>query len=254
MSEPRFLVVDIECAPTRVFTWGIFSQYVIDRQIEAPGYMLCWAAKWLGEKKIHYFDIRGGKKRMLRRLAALLSKADAVIHFNGSCFDMPIIRSEMLEAGMPPLPKIPQIDLYRGVFRKMFRFISNKLAYLTKRLKVKLKHAAPEYELWVDCMNKDSKNYDRAWRKMRRYNMQDVVATESLYKKVLPWIENHPNRGLYFANQDRPTCRNCGSRKMDKNLLVRTATHIYQRYKCRDCGRYGPGRKAIHKTGPGVIR
>jgi len=70
---------------------------------------------------------------------------------------------------------------------------------------------------------------------MERYNKQDVNILEKVYKRMLPWIKNHPNYGLYTDNT-RPVCRNCGRSTIIKKGIEYTQTGKYQRYKCRGCG------------------
>jgi len=68
---------------------------------------------------------------MIQAAHDLLSEADAVIHYNGNSFDMPWLHTEFLLAGMPPPEPYKNIDLLLAV-RKRFRFVSNKLDYVTQ--------------------------------------------------------------------------------------------------------------------------
>jgi DNA-directed RNA polymerase subunit RPC12/RpoP len=86
---------------------------------------------------------------------------------------------------------------------------------------------------------------------MKRYNIMDVRILERYYKKVLPWIKNHPNWGVYLE-EDRPTCRNCGSTKVVKKGLERTNTMTYQRYKCGSCGTPLRDRKRLEPARHGL--
>jgi len=70
---------------------------------------------------------------------------------------------------------------------------------------------------------------------MERYNKQDVRLLPKLYRKLLPWIKNHPNHAL-FSDTTRPVCPNCGSTHIQKKGIETTATMQYQRYRCADCG------------------
>src|SRR5690606_41747736 len=70
---------------------------------------------------------------MVKEAHRLLSAADAVIHFNGQRFDIPHLNREFVEAGLTPPSPYSQIDLLK-VVKKNFRFPSNKLDYVTKKL------------------------------------------------------------------------------------------------------------------------
>jgi len=50
----KILEIDIETAPSLVYTWGLFNQNIGVNQIVKPGYMLCWAAKFQHQKTMHW--------------------------------------------------------------------------------------------------------------------------------------------------------------------------------------------------------
>lgn len=56
----KILLLDIETAPNTVYTWGLFKQNIAINQIESPGYILCWAAKWLGDDRMFFSSLRKG--------------------------------------------------------------------------------------------------------------------------------------------------------------------------------------------------
>ena len=64
------------------------------------------------------------------------------------------------------------------------------------------------------------------------------ILLEKIYDKILPWITNHPNYGLYghAIDDGRPTCPNCGKNDLKKNGSYRTKAGIYQCYRCISCG------------------
>ena len=80
-------------------------------------------------------------KKMLKGLYKLLDEADAVVHFNGSRFDVPVVNKEFLLQGWAPPSSYQQIDLLKTA-RKQFKFPSNKLDYIAQALKLggKTKH------------------------------------------------------------------------------------------------------------------
>lgn len=227
----RTLLLDIETAPNLVHVWSLWKQTVGINQIMDSSYTLCWSAKWLGETEVLFDSILKSRAPiMLKRIHKLLDEADAVIHFNGQKFDIPTLSKEFLLHGMLPPKPYKQIDLLL-VARRKFRFPSNKLDYIAKTLGVgqKVKHIG--HELWVKCMAKDP----AAWKLMEEYNKGDILLLEKVYEKLLPWIDSHPNYGLY-SNLARPTCTNCGGVKVQRRGQDRTKAKIYQRYQCQTCG------------------
>ena len=238
----KILHLDIETAPNTAHVWGLWQQNVGLNQIMDSGYTMCWAAKWHGEREVMFASVHENEEFMLKEIHRLLEEADAVVHYNGKKFDMPTLNKEFIINGMEPPAPYHQIDLLQ-VAKKRFRFPSNKLDYVANALGLgkKVKHIG--HELWVRCMAGD----DQAWKMMERYNKQDVKLLEKLYKRMLPWISNHPNHGVY-TDSERPVCPNCASTKVVKKGVETTNTFAYQRYKCTKCGTPLRGRHTIMST------
>lgn len=238
----RILLLDIETAPNLVHCWGIWQQNVAINQIIKPGYTLCWAAKWLGEEEIYYASLEHDKEFMLNTIYQMLDEADAVVHYNGTKFDIPTLNQEFISIGLTPPSSFKQIDLLRTT-RGQFRFPSNKLDYVARVLGLGQKHAHKGHDLWIGCMEDDAES----WKVMQEYNIQDVVLLEKLYNKLLPWIKNHPNVGLY-NKEEGPVCPVCGGKHLHKRGVAHTTVGTYTRYRCSDCGKWSRSRKSEKTT------
>jgi hypothetical protein len=223
----KILVVDIETAPNLAYVWGLFDQNIGINMLKTPVEVLCVAAKWLGEKDVMFF-----RNWQLVEVWDLLDQADVVVHYNGVRFDLPHLNREFLQLGLTPPSPFKQIDLLR-VVKQRFEFPSNKLAYVSKALGIGLKAETGGFETWVACLNGDEK----AWAKMEKYNRQDVVITEKLYRKLLPWIAGHPSRRLYDGGT-LDQCPTCGGKHLVKRGLAYTNLSKFQRFHCTDCGSY----------------
>jgi len=238
MAEMKTLLLDIETAPNKAYVWGLWEQNVSLSQLEASSYILCWSAKWLGETDITFSSIKAvGQKRMLNRIHRLLDEADAVVHYNGTKFDIPTLNKEFIKSGMGPPAPYKQIDLMQ-ICKRAFRFESNKLQYVSGALSIgaKVKHAG--FELWIKCMKGDP----AAWATMERYNRGDVKLLDRLYKRLRPWIEKHPNT----ATHDGITgCPKCGSESFQRRGTAVTLLMKYARYQCRGCGAWFRGNKSV---------
>lgn len=234
----RIGLIDIETSPNTAHVWGLFGQNISIKQLIDSSYTMCHAWKWLGKKGVEYRSIhKHSEEEMLSHAWNKLDQADAVIHYNGSKFDIPTLQKEFLQHGMGPPSPFHQIDLFK-VVRKEFRFPSKKLDYVAQALGVgsKIKHEG--HELWVACMEGDPS----AWKRMERYNKQDTMLLENLYHRLLPWIKNHPNHALYL-DTDRPVCTNCGSEHVQSRGTVKSKTQIYRRFCCNDCGTWQRSRQ-----------
>lgn len=233
-------------SPTLAFVWGLRDQNIGLNQIVEPGKLLCWAAKWLGEEKVHYASVRQRKPlQMLGKIHKLLDDADAVVHYNGKSFDIKHLNREFLEHGFHPPSPYKQIDLLQTA-RQNFRFLSNKLQYVLQALEVGEKQDSGGFETWVKCLKGDAE----AWEKMKTYNMADVTELEKLYTKLLPWIKGHPNRAHYSA--DKEQCPHCGSESFQQRGYYRGNAYTYKKYSCNSCRKWfrsvksDGGRQAVY--------
>ncbi len=237
----KILLLDIETAPNVAHIWGLFKQNVGINQIMESSYILCWAAKWLDEKEIKFSSVQNtNPKRMLLKIWDLLDEADAVIHYNGTKFDIPTLNKEFLLYGLTPPSPYKQIDLLR-VARNQFKFPSNKLDYVAQALGLGKKTKHTGHELWIQCMAGNPE----AWSMMEEYNKNDVTLLEQVYGKLIPWIKVHANYSLHSVNTE--VCPNCGGTHYQKRGFYYTSNCQYQRYKCINCGTWFRSTKSIPK-------
>ena len=237
----RMLYLDIETFPNVCYTWGLFKQNIYIDQIVESGKTACWAGKWEGDKVVHFYSgHEHGEDVMIQRMWEFLDEADIVVHYNGRKFDIPVLNKEFIKHGLTPPSSYQQVDLLEAV-RKRFRFTSNKLDYVAQFLGLGAKVQHKGMGLWAGCMEGNP----RDWKVMERYNIQDVKLLPKVYKKLLPWINNHPNMALYDEENDKTLCPNCGSDNVKMNGVEPLSTQTYQRYKCNDCGTPLRGRSTI---------
>lgn len=227
----KILFLDIETSPNVAHVWGLFKQTVAMNQLLESSYTLCWAAKWVGVDGVIFNSIHHTPaKKMIKQVHGLLNEADLVVHYHGTSFDIPTLNKEFLLHKLTPPAPYQEVDLLKAVRRK-FRFPSNRLDYVCQRLGLGKKFEHEGHELWVKCMNNDPV----AWQQMEEYNKHDVVLLEKLYHRLLPWIPNHPNQGLFTEHQ-RAICPTCASTRHQCRGWSYTRLGKYRRYQCRDCG------------------
>jgi hypothetical protein len=235
MPSPRLLLLDIETAPALALVWGLHDQNIGIDQIVKPSRVLCWSAKWHGEKEVHYCDERGGKKKMFLAMRQLMLEADAVVTYNGNHFDLQKLNGEFVFHRIPPAPPITSIDLFKTV--KGLGWISGKLAFVGPFLNIgqKVKHEG--FSLWSACLNGDQ----AAWSRMAAYNKQDTQLLEGLYDILRPYIKNHPHLGPPRGRSSCPKCRStrnvkAGKPRYTKNLII-------ERLECTKCGGWFDGQQ-----------
>lgn len=237
----RILHLDIETAPNLVYAWGLWGQDIHINQIVEPGYTLCWAAKWHGERKVHFASIHDDD--MVERIHGLIDEADICVHYNGNKFDIPHLNMAFLHEGFDPPSETFHIDLLQTV-RSRFKEASNKLDWIAKRLDLGGKVQHKGMEMWRDCMDMNAPEHEKSWRDMKKYNIQDVRLLEDVYNRIRGWIKNHPNMG-HWASDDSLVCKNCGSSNLKKNGIRYLQSQCYQRYKCLECGAGQRGRQTL---------
>lgn len=240
MSQ-KVLVVDVETAPLIAYVWDRKDVNIALNQIKEDWYVIAWAAKWFGHKKIFYMDNRKvwqsqDDKELLRNLWDLINEADILITQNGKNFDLPKLNARFILNGFPPPSPVRHLDTYK-IARSTFGFTSNKLEYLTdklnKRYKKLLHSKFPGMELWKECL----KGNQAAWKEMEKYNKHDVLSTEELYETLKAWApETAPH--MYT---EKNTCGVCGKGPVWSNGYRICGSKVYRRLLCAACGHWSKG-------------
>lgn len=238
----KILFLDIETSPNLAYVWGLFKQNIAINQLEESTEMLCFGARWYGEKKVIFKSVHhDGKEEMLKEVHRLLDEADVLVGWNSKAFDSKHLKRELLQAGMLPPSPYKEMDLMLAV-KSQFKFPSNKLDYVAQTLGVGAKVQHSGFDLWRRCMGGESK----AWTEMKKYQIQDVNLLIDLYEILKPWIPNHPHTALHNGVEDG--CVVCASTNLQRRGVARTTAGTYQRFQCQDCGKWQRGPISISKT------
>ena len=196
--------------------------------------MLCVGLKFAEDKEVTLLsEWEHGHKEMIKETHRYLSEADAVVTYNGDKYDLKKLEGEFLLAGLPPPPTPTSIDCLKAV--KKFGFFMNRLAFVGPFLKLGGKVEHEGFSLWKKVDNGDEK----AQNKMAKYCKQDVVLLEKLYKKIRPYIRNHPHTGTTKGLE----CGACGSTKLQSRGYRRTKSFRIQRVQCQNCGSWSDGKR-----------
>lgn len=236
MTKPKIAFFDIETAPSLGFFWGkLWETDIIE--VQQPWYMLCFSWQWEGENKIHtralpdYSNFRRDKtddSALIKELWNVFDEADILVAHNGDRFDIRKTYARFAQLGMKPPSPAKQIDTYKQA-KRWFDFESNRLNTLGRLLGVGGKIANTGFALWKRTM---TSNDPRAWGLMRRYNRRDVQLLVAVYRKLRPFMRNHPDLTIY---DDRPGCPKCRSMKVQRRGYTFSAKRKYRRYLCNNC-------------------
>jgi len=227
-TKPKTLILDIETMMGKAHLWRMYEEVSNLSMLIEPVTILCWAAKWADEDYTYFDSVhRNSREGMLENLWHLLDEADVVVGWNSNRFDLRHINAEFFLMGMGPPSPYKKLDLQKSLAKNM-KFMSNKLDYVADAQGIgrKLEHGG--LDLWFKCQSGDKK----AWQTMEEYNIHDVELTEEVYFRSLPWLPQTVNRSILEGH----VCPECGSTNLQSRGHRYTATRVYDRWFCKDCG------------------
>lgn len=213
--------------------------------------MMCYAYKWLGEKKIHYVSLHDFKthRELVQSLHDLQSQADICVAHNGDRFDNKMMNRFYIKEGLDPVPNYKSVDTLK-VARANFRFQSNRLNAVCEYLDIGVKSKITYADIETEFLENPNRKVEKL---MRIYNEQDVRLLEALYLKLRPFMPNHP--AINVINNDARVCPKCGAKDtmhISKHRYTKTGRYI--QYQCikkhGGCGGYSSSRvpdPQIHK-------
>lgn len=224
----------------RILIWDIESTNLA----ATFGDVLCIGYKWFGEKKVHVLPWEAGEEDdagLVARFAAVFATCDYHVTWYGARFDLPFIRTKMLEFRQKPLPPKPHLDLWRTA-RNYFKAHSNRLAAWEQLIGTKERKSAIAFRAWKQAMRGDPTGLAEVYDHCKR----DVKVLEEVFEALRPWLTEEPMRGLITGEFEN--CPSCGSSHVHRKGKTLAKTRRYQEFQCQDCGRYFRGTKAIDKS------
>lgn len=250
----RVLVLDIETQRAITETFDLWPRYIDMKRVIKPTRILCFAAKWHGEEEVLFEaawddDDLKAYRQMLRAAWELLDEADFVVTWNGDRFDLQWFEAEFgrLELGRPAPYR--SLDLFK-VAKKNFGqgLMSRKLDWSARHWLGDKKVSHGGGDLWSEIRYGNKKQKTAAQKLMMDYNVHDVVLTEKMFERYLPWIGQ--NFSLYDSDADDGTlrCTKCASGRIQRRGFFYTTTFSYQRYFCNDCGSWSKGKRMVYTT------
>lgn len=248
-SLPKILIFDIETAPVKAYVWRMWKETIGIDQMLSDWFILCWAAKWLYSDTIMNDCVTKEEvleeddERVVKSLWKLFDEADIVVAHNATRFDVPKMNARFIKYGLQPPSPYRIVDTLE-VAKKEFKFTSNKLDGLAVYFGFP-KKLETDFTLWSQCLE----GKQAALNYMSKYNKYDVQLLEEVYLKLLPWIRNHPNIGIYTSSE--LVCCNCGHKHLTliPNKYYYTQVSKYPIYRCNHCGAISRGRHSIAKVG-----
>lgn len=231
--------IDIEVSPTKGYSYQKYEGQILS--VEERSIMLSFAWKWEGEKKINCVtiaDFPGWRKdphndiNVVKKAWEVLEETDLGIAHNGDNFDIKELNKFFIFHKLNPPSLFKTIDTLKAA-RRYFRFFGNSLDDLATFLGIG-KKIETEKGLWKECLN----GSESAYRKMKAYNKHDVYLLVEVYKRLLPWIQNHPH---IDPEMGHTACPACGGTKLHRRGFVRVITGFKVKLQCQNCGHWHVG-------------
>lgn len=233
------LFYDIEVSPGVYWAWrpGYNISLSYKNQLKEAS-MICISYRWEGQKRVHHltWDSNQCDKKMIKAFITVLESADEICGHNSDSFDLKWVRTRAIKHGLSMSPKFVAYDTWREA-KRLFRFDSGSLDYITQYLGVSRKRETGGASLWTDvCFSKDAKVRKAALKRMVSYCDGDVIAQEEVFQKMKPYLVSKSSIATF-----RSSCPECDSDnvRIAKRRITAAGTRQIQ-FQCQEagCGRY----------------
>lgn len=246
-NRPKTIIWDTEVSTALVRGYGNKWDFRYVKEVR-PQELMSYSWKELGSKTVHFVHMHKFKNQhdFVKSLADLLNSADITIAHNGINFDDKMANTFFIRNGIDRPSPSKSIDTLR-VARRKFKFPSNSLGDLGEYLGLGGKESVAYSELEDKFLEGNKK----AIKLMKKYNDRDVTLLEAIYKKLLPYIDNHPNMGVYMREEG--VCAHCGSTNLNRRGEAYRVTGSVVQWFCKDCKSWSYDRVATPETKPTLV-
>lgn len=243
--ELKTLVIDLERVPGVVRAYDARVNYLPEAMWETLPRTVCWAAKWVGEPAIEFASVwTEDDDYIAERSFELFDEADLVVTYFGKGADVPWLREQWTRRHLGEPSNWVDIDLFSTV-KSRYRLPHKNLGAACKMVGVGGKTDKYDFRVADAAVAGDEK----AQRRIRRYNVGDIRATEALYWALLPHIKPHPHVAPNRYNEGI-ACPRCASRDVTRTGNYTPGVYVYAAYRCRACK--GNFRTTFEHRGPSV--
>jgi uncharacterized protein YprB with RNaseH-like and TPR domain/predicted RNA-binding Zn-ribbon protein involved in translation (DUF1610 family) len=234
--KTKLCFLDIETFPIKARTWGPKWEANLLR-IDEPIHLASFAWKFMGEDAVHCLGQCDTKneRELVQRLWDVFDVSQIIVAHNGKSFDIKQSNAFFIYHKLKPPTPAHVVDT-KIEAKRYFKVHSNSLDELGQYFGVGEKVKTGGIDLWWGCEENDPKS----WRLMKKYNKQDVLLLELVYRRMLPWMKFHPN--LNVLEDSIRNCPNCGGSRIERRGHSITRTGTRQRFQCRDCGAWSSGK------------
>lgn len=252
----KILIWDIETAPGTAYFWRPLTRFIPHHMVINVPFMICWAAKFVGESKVHSDFLLPHEiadrddSRINMSITKLIHEADVIVAHNGDAFDEPFLRGRLYANNLSPLGPVDSIDT-KKIAAKDFDLPHNNLDAIAKLRNLETKDKT-DFSWWTDILDGNKTRM----KEMLAYCKKDVKILEEVFESMRP----HARRlkRLYDIADGIVACQHCGSTHVQKRGKKKHRTHAstFQQYQCQnvECMRYFRIKTKDKGMGAGELR
>lgn len=208
----RILIYDIETPRLRSELWWSGKQYVNGNDIVDEPRIISISWKWYGEDKVHaaHWDLESqDDKEMMKLFLEDYNQADVIVGINNDRFDNRWVNARALKHKLQVNSFPRSVDVQKQA-KRHFRLPSYSLKYLCGYFDVP--HKKLEHEgiiMWRMIQYGTMEERKEYMQKMIEYNVGDIMATEAVFMRLLPFLNLQAHLGVLDGNQ-KYSCPLCG--------------------------------------------
>ncbi|MCK5015691.1 MAG: ribonuclease H-like domain-containing protein [Candidatus Peribacteraceae bacterium] len=241
VDPAKIMIYDIETPRVKFWAWRSGKQFLngndlVDEPNNDPR-IITVAWKWFGDNKIHTlrWDKDQSDKILIKEFLKEYNKADMVVGINNDKFDNRWINARASKYGFYVNMHVKSLDLQKQA-RRFFWLPSYALKFLCRHFNVTMKLSHEGIIMWEKIQTGTEEEQEEYLRKMEEYNRGDIVSTEEVYLKMIPYLNHVSHLGI-IRGGEKHSCKHCGGDNIELVKTVHTAAGTIQRImRCRDDG------------------
>jgi len=246
----KILILDVERLPgiTRQYWWergDLKNRYIHYETVEREPRTTIMCAKWHDSDEVMQFAEwdKGGRRQFLRKIHALISRADIVIGHNALKADLPWVLGDFrfprigckakfeLLPDLPPFKVVDTLSHFRSRYKSGLPFKG-----LDAALQI-MGHTGKTDRYDPQAMERAVAGSVEDRERLTAYCAGDVLGTQWLYDRERPMMKNHP--ALFVEGKDKLTiCNRCGHDTEPTPRRYIAGVMTYSMRKCVSCEAY----------------
>ncbi len=245
INPSKIMIYDIETSRAEAKVWWTGKQYVSHKQIIKEPSIITIAYKWLGEDEVTTltWDNNHSDETMVAEFVKQYNKADMVVGFNNDNFDNRWVNARAMKYNLEINTFVRSLDLYKQE-KRLFRMLGYSMDYSSLFAKVERKKSHEGILMWDMIEDGSSEEQLEYLQKMLDYNIGDIITTEELYIRLIPYLRHKIHVGV-LNGEGKWTCPNTGSKNVSLWKTTITPSGTVQRImKSHDGSKY----KITNKT------